>query len=302
MVSTIDNFIRPYLISQGARLPLLLIFVGVIGGLLAYGFIGLFVGATLLGVGYTLFRSWLDEEPPPPTASLLTALAWSHRDGRARSSLTRSGGKAMAELVACLAPGCSWPATAWARSRSACCLPAGPAPATSAAIGSGNIGATNVLRTGRKGLALATLLLDLAKGAAAQWPSATPGSAPRPRCWRVRAPSSATASRSGSAFSGGKGVATAAGVVLGLTPILFPVILVAFIAVVAATRWVSLGSIVAACLAPVAALAAGQRAGHLALSAGGGPGRLQAPREHRPAAEGPGEPAELRRQAGLMSR
>ena len=70
VVSTIDNFIRPYLISQGARLPLLLIFVGVIGGLLAYGFIGLFLGATLLGVGYTMFRSWLDEEPPPPEAQL----------------------------------------------------------------------------------------------------------------------------------------------------------------------------------------------------------------------------------------
>jgi predicted PurR-regulated permease PerM len=70
VVSTIDNFIRPYLISQGARLPLLLIFIGVIGGLFAYGFIGLFVGATLLGVGYTLFRTWLDEQPPPPAASL----------------------------------------------------------------------------------------------------------------------------------------------------------------------------------------------------------------------------------------
>ena len=70
VVSTVDNFIRPYLISQGARLPLLLIFVGVIGGLLAYGFIGLFVGATLLGVGYTIFRSWLDEEPPPPEVAI----------------------------------------------------------------------------------------------------------------------------------------------------------------------------------------------------------------------------------------
>lgn len=66
VVSTIDNFIRPYLISQGAKLPFLLIVVGVIGGLLAYGFIGLFVGTTLLGVGYTLFLSWLDEEPAPP--------------------------------------------------------------------------------------------------------------------------------------------------------------------------------------------------------------------------------------------
>lgn len=67
VVSTIDNFVRPYLISQGAKLPLLLIFIGVIGGLLAYGFIGLFIGATLLGVGYTLFRSWLDEDLPEPT-------------------------------------------------------------------------------------------------------------------------------------------------------------------------------------------------------------------------------------------
>jgi predicted PurR-regulated permease PerM len=66
VVSTIDNFIRPYLISQGAKLPLLLIFVGVIGGLLAYGFIGLFLGTTILGVGYTLFLSWLDEDPAPP--------------------------------------------------------------------------------------------------------------------------------------------------------------------------------------------------------------------------------------------
>jgi predicted PurR-regulated permease PerM len=70
VVSTVDNFIRPYLISQGARLPFLLILVGVIGGLLAYGFIGLFVGPTLLGVGYTLFRSWLDEDPPPPAVSI----------------------------------------------------------------------------------------------------------------------------------------------------------------------------------------------------------------------------------------
>ncbi len=124
------------------------------------------------------------------------------------------------------------------------------------AIGSGNIGATNVLRTGRKGLALATLLLDLAKGAL-----------PVAVCHAWLGPQAAVLAGAGAilghcfpvwlGFNGGKGVATAGGVVLGLTPILFPVILVAFIAVVAATRWVSLGSIVAACLAPVAALLLG---------------------------------------------
>ena len=120
------------------------------------------------------------------------------------------------------------------------------------AIGSGNIGATNVLRTGRKGLALATLLLDLAKGALPVmlgyvWLGSEAA---------VMAGAGAILGHCFPAwlgFKGGKGVATAAGVVLGLTPIVFPLILLAFIAVVTATRWVSLGSIVAACLAPIAA-------------------------------------------------
>jgi predicted PurR-regulated permease PerM len=62
VVNTVDNIVKPYLISQGAQLPLLLIFAGVLGGLLAWGFIGIFLGATLLAVGYTLFRSWLEED------------------------------------------------------------------------------------------------------------------------------------------------------------------------------------------------------------------------------------------------
>jgi len=64
----VDNFLRPYFISQGSQLPLLLIFAGVLGGLLAWGLIGIFLGATLLAVGYTLLYTWLYEDESPPTA------------------------------------------------------------------------------------------------------------------------------------------------------------------------------------------------------------------------------------------
>jgi predicted PurR-regulated permease PerM len=59
VVQTIDNILRPVLISRGARLPLLLMLVGVLGGLIAMGLIGVFLGPTLLGVGYVMLRRWL---------------------------------------------------------------------------------------------------------------------------------------------------------------------------------------------------------------------------------------------------
>jgi len=59
IVGTIDNFIRPVLIKKGADLPLILIFAGVIGGLFAFGIIGLFVGPVVLAVTYTLLESWV---------------------------------------------------------------------------------------------------------------------------------------------------------------------------------------------------------------------------------------------------
>jgi predicted PurR-regulated permease PerM len=58
-VGTIDNFVRPVLIKRGADLPILLIFAGVIGGLLAFGVVGLFVGPVVLAVSYTLLRQWV---------------------------------------------------------------------------------------------------------------------------------------------------------------------------------------------------------------------------------------------------
>ena len=59
MALTMDNFLRPFLIKRGADLPLLLILVGVIGGMLAFGLIGLFLGPVVLAVTYTLLQNWI---------------------------------------------------------------------------------------------------------------------------------------------------------------------------------------------------------------------------------------------------
>jgi predicted PurR-regulated permease PerM len=60
-VGSLDNILRPILIKKGADLPLLLIFAGVIGGLFAFGLLGLFVGPVLLAVAYTLLDAWVKE-------------------------------------------------------------------------------------------------------------------------------------------------------------------------------------------------------------------------------------------------
>jgi len=58
IVSSVDNVVKPWLISQGSELPFVLIFFGVIGGALAFGFIGVFLGPTLLAVLYRLIEEW----------------------------------------------------------------------------------------------------------------------------------------------------------------------------------------------------------------------------------------------------
>lgn len=119
-------------------------------------------------------------------------------------------------------------------------------------VGSGNIGATNVLRTGRRGLAAATLALDLVKGALPVWAAS----------W-FAGPDLAVAAGAGAVighcfpvwlgFKGGKGVATAGGVILALTPWVVPGALAVLASVFALTRYVSLGSILAALAAPLIA-------------------------------------------------
>ena len=64
VVGLMDNFLRPILIRRGADLPLLLIFAGVIGGLVAFGIVGIFVGPVVLAVAYTLVDSWVGAAPP----------------------------------------------------------------------------------------------------------------------------------------------------------------------------------------------------------------------------------------------
>jgi len=118
-------------------------------------------------------------------------------------------------------------------------------------IGSGNIGATNVLRTGSKGLAAATLLLDGAKGFLAVW-----------LAWRYL-PDAAGAAALGAVlghcfpvwlrFKGGKGVATTLGVCLGLAWPIGLVYAAVWLAMLAATRISSASGMSAAVAAPIAA-------------------------------------------------
>lgn len=124
------------------------------------------------------------------------------------------------------------------------------------AIGSGNIGATNVLRTGRKGLAAATLLLDLLKGAAAVWIASA--------LWPGSAPLAAAAAMIGHCypvwlrFRGGKGVATLMGVVLALHWPLGLVYAVVWLGLLALLRISSVAGMVAAASAPLAAALLGR--------------------------------------------
>lgn len=61
-VGSADNFIKPYFISRGSDLPFILVFLGALGGVIAFGFLGIFLGPTLLAVGYNVIRDWTKVE------------------------------------------------------------------------------------------------------------------------------------------------------------------------------------------------------------------------------------------------
>jgi len=66
VVSTIDNIIKPMIISHGSDLPFVLVLLGVLGGIVAFGFIGVFLGPVLLAVGYALLQEWAAHRPTMP--------------------------------------------------------------------------------------------------------------------------------------------------------------------------------------------------------------------------------------------
>jgi len=63
IVSSVDNVVKPWIISQGSAMPFILIFFGVIGGALTFGFIGVFLGPTLLAIVYRLIQDWSKDLP-----------------------------------------------------------------------------------------------------------------------------------------------------------------------------------------------------------------------------------------------
>jgi predicted PurR-regulated permease PerM len=69
LVSWVDNIVRPLVISSATRMPFLLVVFGVLGGVLAFGLVGLFIGPVLLAVSLAIWREWLEEHQAAPSAS-----------------------------------------------------------------------------------------------------------------------------------------------------------------------------------------------------------------------------------------
>jgi predicted PurR-regulated permease PerM len=64
VISLVDNFLKPIIISRGSHLPFILVLLGVLGGILTFGFIGVFLGPTLLAVGYQVLNEWMRRATP----------------------------------------------------------------------------------------------------------------------------------------------------------------------------------------------------------------------------------------------
>ena len=62
VISSVDNFVKPILMSRAGGLSMLLVVLGVFGGALSFGFIGIFIGPALLAVGWSLINAWLEAQ------------------------------------------------------------------------------------------------------------------------------------------------------------------------------------------------------------------------------------------------
>jgi predicted PurR-regulated permease PerM len=63
VIVSVDHVLKPILIKKGAQLQLLLVFAGIVGGLVAFGLVGIFVGPVVLAVAYMLIAAWVNEGP-----------------------------------------------------------------------------------------------------------------------------------------------------------------------------------------------------------------------------------------------
>jgi len=74
-VSMVDNFIKPWLIGFGVEMPISLTILGVFGGFLAFGFLGLFIGPTLIAIMFTLLQAWRAAVAGHPAAEVMKPAA-----------------------------------------------------------------------------------------------------------------------------------------------------------------------------------------------------------------------------------
>ena len=94
VISSIDNFLKPLLIARGSTLSLALIFLGVLGGVLAFGFIGVILGPVLLALGVSLGRAWIttrNSDVPEATAATATAVVAAAAQSENEADTHKSG-------------------------------------------------------------------------------------------------------------------------------------------------------------------------------------------------------------------
>lgn len=90
VVSGVDNIVKPMLISRGSHLPFVMVFLGVLGGAVAFGLIGVFLGPTLLALGYRMLLEWTHSDDPKDSESQQPANADDGRDASVAKSRTKS--------------------------------------------------------------------------------------------------------------------------------------------------------------------------------------------------------------------